>query len=60
MLAVLEGSGEDFGRGVFAADQLDDDIDGGVGDDVVPVARKCLALNAGGLGLLPGKRAGAG
>ena len=60
MLAVLEGGGEDFGRGVLAADELDDDIDGGVGDDVVPVARKGLALNTGGFGLLPGKRAGAG
>ena len=60
VLAVLEGSGEDLGRGVLAADQLDDDVDGGVGDDIVPVARKGLALNTGGFGLLPGKRAGAG
>ena len=60
VLAVLEGGGEDLGRGVFAADQLDDDVDGGVGDDVVPVTRKGLALNTGCLGLLPGKRAGAG
>ena len=60
MLAVLEGSGEDLGCGVLAADELDDDVDGGVGDDIVPVARKGLALNTGGFGLLPGKRAGAG
>ena len=45
---------------MLAADQLDDDVDGGVGDDIVPVARKGLALNTGGFGLLPGKRAGAG
>ena len=60
VLAVLEGGGKDLGRGVLAADQLDDDVDGGVGDDVVPVTRKGLALNACRLGLLPGKRAGAG
>ena len=60
VLAVLEGGGEDLGRGVLAADELDDDIDGGVGDDVVPVTRKGLALNACRLGLLPSKRAGAG
>ena len=60
VLAVLKGRGEDLGRGVLAADQLDDDVDGGVGDDIVPVARKGLALNTGGFGLLPGKRAGAG
>ena len=29
VLAVLEGGGEDLGRGVLAADELDDDIDGG-------------------------------
>ena len=40
MLAVLEGSGEDLGCGMLAANQLDDDVDGGVGDDIVPVARK--------------------
>ena len=45
---------------MLAADQLDDDIDGGVGDDVMPVTRKGLALNTGCLGLLPSKRAGAG
>ena len=60
VLAVLKGSGEDLGCGVLAADQLDDDVDGGVGDDVVPVARKGLTLNTGCLGLLPSKRAGAG
>ena len=60
VLAVLKGSGEDLGCGMLAADQLDDDVDGGVGDDVVPVTRKGLALNACRLGLLPGKRAGAG
>ena len=60
VLAVLKGSGEDLGCGMLAADQLDDDVDGGVGDDIVPVARKGLALNACRLGLLPGKRAGAG
>ena len=60
VLAVLEGGGKDLGRGVLAADQLDDDVDGGVGDDVVPVARKGLTLNTGCLGLLPSKRAGAG
>ena len=59
VLTVLEGGGEDLGRGVLAADQLDDDVDSGVGDDVVPVTRKGLALNTGRLGLLPGKRAGA-
>lgn len=47
VLAVLEGGGEDFGRGVLAADELDDDVDGGVGDDIVPVARKGLTLNTG-------------
>ena len=60
VLAVLEGSGEDLGCGMLAANQLDDDVDGGVGDDIVPVARKGLALNACRLGLLPSKRAGAG
>ena len=60
VLAVLKGSGEDLGCGMLAADQLDDDIDGGVGDDIVPVTRKGLALNTGCLGLLPSKRAGAG
>ena len=60
VLAVLKGRGEDLGRGVLAADQLDDDVHGGVGDDVMPVACKGLALNTGGFGLLPGKRAGAG
>lgn len=60
VLAVLKGGGEDLGRGVLAADEFDDDIDGGVGDDVVPVTREGLALNACRLGLLPGKRAGAG
>ena len=60
MLAVLEGGGEDLGCGMLAADQLDDDVDGGVGDDVVPVTREGLALNACRLGLLPGKRTGAG
>ena len=60
MLAVLEGSGEDLGCGMLATNQLDDDVDGGVGDDIVPVARKGLALNACRLGLLPSKRAGAG
>ena len=60
VLAVLEGGGEYLGCGMLAADQLDDDVDGGVGDDVVPVTRKGLALNACRLGLLPGKRAGAG
>ena len=60
VLAVLEGSGEDLGCGMLAADQLDDDVDGGVGDDVMPVTRKGLALNTGCFGLLPGKRAGAG
>ena len=60
VFAVLKGGGEDLGRGVLAADQLNDDVDGGVGDDIVPVARKSLALNACRLGLLPGKRAGAG
>ena len=60
MLAVLKSGGENLGRGVLAADQLDDDVDGGVGDDIVPVARKGLALNTGGFCLLPGKRAGAG
>ena len=60
VLAVLEGGGEDLGCGMLAADQLDDDVDGGVGDDVVPVTREGLALNACRLGLLPGKRAGAG
>ena len=60
VLAVLKGSGEDLGCGMLAADQLDDDIDGGVGDDVMPVTRKGLALNTGCLGLLPSKRAGAG
>ena len=60
VLAVLKGRGENLGRGVLAADQLDDDVDGGVGDDIVPVTRKGLALNTGCLGLLPGKRAGAG
>ena len=57
VLAVLKGGGEDLGRGVLAADEFDDDIDGGVGDDVVPVTREGLALNACRLGLLPGKRA---
>ena len=60
VLAVLESGGEDLGRGVLAADELDDDIDGGVRDDVMPVARKGLALNTGCFGLLPGKRTGAG
>ena len=60
VLAVLKGSGKDLGCGMLAADQLDDDVDGGVGDDVVPVTRKGLALNACRLGLLPSKRAGAG
>ena len=60
VLTVLKGSGEDLGRGMLAADQLDDDVDGGVGDDIVPVTRKGLALNTGCLGLLPSKRAGAG
>ena len=60
MLAVLKGSGKDLGCGMLAADELDDDIDGGVGDDIVPVARKGLTLNACRLGLLPSKRAGAG
>ena len=60
MLAVLEGSGEDLGCGMLTADQLDDDVDGGVADDIVPVTRKGLALNACRLGLLPSKRAGAG
>ena len=60
VLAVLKGRGENLGRGVLAADQLDDDVDGGVGNDVVPVVRKGLALNTGCFGLLPGKRAGAG
>ena len=60
VLAVLEGGGKDLGCGTLAADQLDDDVDGGVGDDIVPVARKGLTLNTGCLGLLPSKRAGAG
>ena len=60
VLAVLEGGGKDLGCGMLAADQLDDDVDGGVGDDVVPVTRKGVALNACRLGLLPSKRAGAG
>ena len=45
VLAVLEGGGEDFGRGVLAADELDDDIDGGVGDDVV-AASACSQASA--------------
>ena len=49
---------DDLDKLTDAADQLDDDVDGGVGDDIVPVARKGLALNACCLGLLPGKRAG--
>ena len=53
MLAVLEGGGKDLGCGMLAADQLDDDVDGGVGDDIVPVACKGLTLNTGCLGLLP-------
>ena len=60
VLAVFKGSGEDLGCGMLAADQLDDDVDSGVADDVVPVTRKGLALNACRLGLLPSKRAGAG
>ena len=60
VLAVLKGSGEDLGCGMLTTDQLDDDVDGGVGDDIVPVARKGLTLNAGCLSLLPGKRAGTG
>ena len=40
VLAVLEGGGEYLGCGMLAADQLDDDVDGGVVDDGHGVVRQ--------------------
>ncbi len=45
VLAMGEGLLEDFGRGMLPADDLDNDIDGGVGDDFAPIARELLVRN---------------
>ncbi len=53
MFAMLKGTFKNLSGRMLATNQLNYDVNLGVGNYIVPVGSKRLALNAGGLGLLP-------
>ena len=58
VLAVCDGVLEDLGRGMVAADELDHDIDGGVGGDLAPIGGEGVRRKPQGVCALRVARAG--